>query len=91
MRLVATILLSLLALGTAVARADQTTGSRLSQLAPLPTWTGFYAGVNAGGLWNSPNATAVDWSRLTLPPSDFQSRSIVAAGGDPGSMHPRRR
>jgi outer membrane immunogenic protein len=67
MRLVAIILLSLLALGAAVARADQTTGSRSSQLAPLPTWTGFYAGVNAGGLWNSPNATAVDWSRLTLP------------------------
>jgi hypothetical protein len=56
MRLVTTTLLSILVLSAPVAQADQT-GAKSSQPTPLPSWTGFYAGVNAGGLWNSSNTS----------------------------------
>jgi outer membrane immunogenic protein len=67
MKLVAATLLTLSALGASVAEADQA-GTKPLQPAPLPSWTGFYAGVNAGALWSGSGAPAViDWSRLTLP------------------------
>lgn len=79
MRLVAATLLSLFALSTHAASADQTTASKSPQPSPLPTWTGFYAGVNAGGLWNSSNASpTVDWSRLTLPGNFANSATFVS-------------
>jgi outer membrane immunogenic protein len=54
------------ALSIPFACADEQTSPKASQPATLPTWTGFYAGVNAGSLWSNTNASStVDWSRLT--------------------------
>jgi outer membrane immunogenic protein len=93
MRLVAATLLYLLALNTAVVGQ---TGPKSAPTLPLPSWTGFYAGVNAGGLWNSLNAsTTVDWSRVTLPgafanaapfvsiaqPNSTRSNAVAFIGG----------
>jgi outer membrane immunogenic protein len=78
MRPVAAHLLCLLVLSASVSQADEV-GRKSAQPAFLPSWTGLYAGVNAGGLWNSSNAsTAVDWSRLTLP-GNFSNAAAFAA------------
>lgn len=82
MRLVTSTLFSVLTLCTPAAQADQT-GPRSSQPAPLPSWTGFYAGVNSGGLWNRFNAsTAIDWSRLTFP-GNFASSAAFGSVPQP--------
>jgi outer membrane immunogenic protein len=48
--------------------ADDRTVSSSPSAAPPPFWTGFYAGVNAGGFWNSASAPAtIDWASLTAP------------------------
>lgn len=74
-----TALIFSLFIGGPFAFADEMTGPKSSGIAPLPTWTGFYAGLNAGGLWNNPNAaTTADWSRLTAPGSFSYSTHFVA-------------
>jgi hypothetical protein len=68
MKLVAATLLTLLALGASVAEADQA-GPKPSQPAPLPSWTGFYAGVNAGALWSGSNAPPPSTGPVCLYPA----------------------
>jgi outer membrane immunogenic protein len=61
-------LLSFCLLSLSAACADEATGAASSRTATLPSWTGFYAGVSAGGLWNGPGVSAApDWSRLIAP------------------------
>lgn len=83
-------LLVCMLLGAPVAAGEERTGVAASQISPLPTWTGLYAGLNAGSLWTNPTAS-VDWSRLTAPgdfsyPSAFASlpRSGFAWSNGPG-------
>jgi outer membrane immunogenic protein len=77
LRLSPLFLMSLVAISSSFASADEVTRT------PLPTWTGFYAGVNAGGLWNSSTGfSAVDWSRLTLP-SMFANSAALATTRQP--------
>jgi outer membrane immunogenic protein len=72
-------LFSLLALSAHISRANETTASKSSQPAPLPSWTGFYAGINAGRLWNNSSGSApVDWSGLTLPGNFANSAAFTA-------------
>lgn len=71
-------LIFLVLLGVPFAYGDELTGPRGTQLAPLPTWTGFYVGLNAGGLWSNGNAPAtVDWSRLA--PGNFPYSTAFAS------------
>lgn len=93
------ILLPFIALSIRIAVAEEAS-ARSSQAPPLPSWTGLYAGINAGGLWNGLSAsTSPDWSRLTvasdmsyprafsaLPPMNFgwSNKSGFAGGGQIG-------
>lgn len=66
-------------LGAPFAYGDEAIGSTISQTTPPPMWTGFYAGVNAGGFWsNAYSPTSIDWSRLTAP-GNFASSSAFAS------------
>jgi outer membrane immunogenic protein len=48
--------------------------------APAPTWTGFYAGLNAGGTWENSNSTYVTiWPTKDL--SGYWTTSSLLAGG----------
>lgn len=58
------LLLSSFILSLTGVRADEATGAKAPAPVFLSTWTGFYAGLNAGGSWNGA-AVAPDWSRLT--------------------------
>lgn len=98
MKLFLTLLI--LALNMRVAGAEEAKGAKSSQATPLPSWTGFYAGINAGALWNGLGASAVpDWSRLittgntsypgafsTLPPVNFgwSNKAGFSGGGQIG-------
>jgi outer membrane immunogenic protein len=53
-------------LGAPFAFGGEASAPAASRSAPLPTWTGFYAGVNTGGLWSN-SGGSVDWSRLAGP------------------------
>jgi len=62
-------------------------------VAPLYTWTGFYAGLNIGGAWGRSNATtgtdcsAIDvppgyiCSRLSITPAALANAALVTASG----------
>lgn len=58
----AAILLLLLSSVSAIA-ADLPSIKSVQVVTPAPTWTGFYAGLNAGGTWGNNNSTKV----TTLP------------------------
>jgi outer membrane immunogenic protein len=68
-----------LALQPCLGSAEDKIASNSASAPPPPIWTGFYAGVNAGGFWNSASAPAtVDWASLTSPgrlsvPTNFAS------------------
>jgi outer membrane immunogenic protein len=56
-------------------------------VAPPPTWTGYYVGVNAGGVWSN---TDIDWS---LNPVGFGPTGVLveqAASGGLKTFHRRR-
>ena len=64
------ILTSLLLTGPGAysASADEVIGATTPQSAPPRIWTGFYAGLNAGGFWNNTyDPASIDWSRLATP------------------------
>ena len=67
----------LVVFGAGSAAADEVNGSKAPSLASPLMWTGFYAGLNAGGLWSNANVT--NWSSLTAPNNLTYSSSLVAA------------
>ena len=85
------LLLPFVALSVAGARADEATGVKAPPPMFLSTWTGFYAGVNAGGSWHGAAATP-DWSRLSAVavtnPAAFSSlpQASFAAPSGPAFM-----
>lgn len=57
-------------LGDYSANADEAIGSTTSKSTPPRIWTGFYAGLSAGGFWNNTyDPASIDWSRLAAPGS----------------------
>jgi outer membrane immunogenic protein len=59
------------------AHGEELISSKVS-VAPLPMWTGFYAGLNAGSFWNNPVASP-DWSRVTTPGAFAYSTAFASA------------
>jgi outer membrane immunogenic protein len=66
---------------SAVMAADMAVKAR-PMPAPVPTWTGFYAGLNAGYAWGTSDTTLV--GSAALPPLE-----IGFATGNPPSLSPR--
>jgi outer membrane immunogenic protein len=79
--------LLLFALGLLPASAgDDAVAPKSPYAAPLPAWNGFYAGVNAGGFWNSASApTTFNWSALTTP-GGFGYRTDFATISQPATQ-----
>ncbi|MGD9658439.1 MAG: outer membrane protein [Methylocystis sp.] len=61
------------------ASADEAVGSTISESAPR-IWTGFYAGLSAGGFWNNTyDPASIDWSRLPASGSFNYSSGFAPA------------
>lgn len=61
-----------------LASGEELSAPKASQAPPPPMWTGFYAGVNAGGLWST-SVGSVDWARLTTPGGFASSTAFASA------------
>ncbi|WP_448954865.1 outer membrane protein [Labrys neptuniae] len=46
-----------------------------------PSWTGFYAGINAGYTWSNSNKSKVDTTGTTLVPAGFSIKNDGVLGG----------
>ncbi len=73
--------IALLALCTAPAMAADMAVKALPAAAPVPTWTGFYIGINGGGGWGS-----IDPSVTDVGPDAFFARGNVPAVTANGSQ-----
>ena len=79
MKTLVTALILLSVLRAFSTSADEAVGSAVSKSTPPRIWTGFYAGLNAGGFWNNTyDPASINWSRLAAPgsfiyPSGFAS------------------
>jgi outer membrane immunogenic protein len=68
--------IALLAINTVPAVAADTAVKALPVAAPVPTWTGFYIGINGGGAWGTIDGTARD---IAPPPDLFFAPGNIPA------------
>lgn len=73
--------IALLALGVAPAMAADMPVKAMPAAPPVPTWTGFYIGVNGGGAWGS-----VDPNVRDIGPNSFFAFANIAAVTGKGSQ-----
>jgi outer membrane immunogenic protein len=79
MRRIFTAALSLLALGSAAGAADLPPAPQLPPLEAAPTWTGFYAGLNVGGTFDS-SRNAFTIAGFGLPSFDTSLDGVIGGG-----------
>ena len=79
MRRIFTAALSLFALGGAAGAADLPTAPQLPPLQAVPTWTGFYAGLNVGGAFGSSH-NAFNIAGFGLPTFNTPLDGVVGGG-----------
>jgi outer membrane immunogenic protein len=64
MRIIFSMAIALLAFMGAANAADMPVKARPAPIAPAPSWTGWYIGINGGGVWGTTDPSATD-NRLT--------------------------
>jgi len=65
---------SIIAFGQIVSAADLPKAAPAAVVAPVPSWTGWYIGINGGGVWGTTDPTAMDAG----PDSFFAAANVGA-------------